>query len=75
MIGWICPKCNRSVNPKLDHCDCNYYHGQPYTPFAPFRPFEPYKITWIGDNPTITTTGTNGNIDDKEKYEVKFNPL
>ena len=58
-IGWICPKCNRGVNPNLNHCDCD--NGQ-YTPFQPFtpKPFNPIEeikkvVVETGETGTITT--------------------
>lgn len=62
MVGWICPKCNRGVNPNQNHCEC-----------TPVR-FSPYQPTWIAPYPYYPyTTGTitSGNTINNEKIEYK----
>lgn len=58
MIGWICPKCGKSVNPKLDHCDCNLV--QPLTPYKPteWKPYNPFE------------TQSTSTISDTYKYRI-----
>lgn len=68
MIGWICPKCKKSINPKLDFCPCSL-GNQPYTPFEPFKP-KPYNP--ITDYKTITTDNTTI---DNEIAKIIFNPI
>jgi hypothetical protein len=70
MLGWICPKCNRSVNPKLDFCPCSL-GNQPYTPFEPFKP-KPYNP--INDYKTITNE-TIDNTHIISNKDIEFNPL
>lgn len=71
MIGWICPKCNKSVNPNMNHCDCGGYETKPYTPITPYEPYTPIWITPYPFQP-ITTITANGNtvLDDTTKYTV-----
>lgn len=62
MIGWICPKCGKAVNPNLNHCDCDVYSTKPYNPYEPYWWVSPYQ-------PNITC----GTVSDT--FEFKINPL
>lgn len=51
MLEWVCPKCNRDVDPSLTRCPfCGYQEGQPpvagsseATTVAPVRPGQPTR--------------------------------
>ena len=42
MMGWICPKCNRGVNPNSETCPCNHNKecNKPYNPVVETKPLE-----------------------------------
>lgn len=58
MIGWICPKCKRGVNPNTSHCNCDNEQYTPFNPFTP-KPFNPItEIKKVINPDVVTTIGT-----------------